>query len=155
MKSAACFCLLLMTSFVGAAPTDPPGSLYHLNVSMQNQRGENHGLDVARGYPVLVTMFYGSCPAACPLIIETLQVIESDLTIADRGQVRVLMISLDPKQDTPEALRDLAKNVASMNSAGRSQGRMKLQYARSRRSSTCSIDVFRMDSTTMRTSSPS
>ena len=54
-------------------------------------------------------MFYGSCPAACPLIIETLQVIESDLTIADRGQVRVLMISLDPKQDTPEALRDLAK----------------------------------------------
>ena len=41
MKSAACFCLLLTVSFVGAAPTDPPGSLYHLNVSLQNQRGED------------------------------------------------------------------------------------------------------------------
>jgi protein SCO1/2 len=87
---------------------DPPDSLYHLDAGLTNQAGAAHGLDVHRGHPVLVTMFYASCPATCPLIIDTLRATERELTAAQRARLRVLMISLDPERDTPAALRELA-----------------------------------------------
>jgi protein SCO1/2 len=57
---------------------------------------------------VLVTLFYGSCPAACPLIIDTLRATEKNLPAAERDSLRVLLISIDPERDTPEALHALA-----------------------------------------------
>ena len=76
--------MLLACAAVGAAPQagDPPASIYQLDAALTNQDGKTHGLDVYRGHPVLVTMFYGSCPAACPLIIDTLRATEKELTPA-------------------------------------------------------------------------
>ena len=37
-------------------------------------------LDLYRGHPVMVTMFYATCPATCPLIIDTLRAVERDST---------------------------------------------------------------------------
>jgi protein SCO1/2 len=64
---------------------------------------------VYRGHPVLITMFYSSCPATCPLLIDTLRATERELTPAQRDRLRVLLISIDPQRDTPEALRTLAE----------------------------------------------
>ena len=95
---------------MGAGPQagDPPTSIYQLDAALTDQDGRARGLDVYRGHPVLVTMFYGSCPASCPLIIDTLRATEKDLTPAHRADLRVLMISIDPARDTPEALKALA-----------------------------------------------
>lgn len=61
-----------------------------------------------RGQPVLVGMFYASCPNACPTLIAAMRRLEDKLEPAQRDQLRVLMISIDPKNDTPEKLSELA-----------------------------------------------
>ncbi len=87
----------------------PTASIYQLDATLTDQAGRAHGLDMYRGHPVLITMFYASCPAACPLIIDTLRATEKDLTAAQRADLRVLMISIDPERDTVAALRSLAE----------------------------------------------
>ena len=91
-----------------AAGNDPPKSLYHLDAKLTDQSGRKHGLDVYRGHPVLVTMFYGSCQATCPMIIDTLRATERAVPVEQRAGLRVLMISFDPQRDTPAALRAIA-----------------------------------------------
>ncbi len=100
---------MLAASGAPARESDPPESLYHLDAELLDQSGAQHGLDVYRGHPVLVTMFYASCPATCPLIVDTLRATERELTTQQRADLRVLMISVDPQRDTPAALRELAE----------------------------------------------
>ncbi len=84
----------------------PPNSVYHLQVSVEDQFGEITGLDRYRGKPVLVTMFYASCPHVCPMLISTIKLTESKLSAEERADLRVLTISIDPDRDTPENLRE-------------------------------------------------
>ncbi|HYJ40521.1 MAG TPA: SCO family protein [Steroidobacteraceae bacterium] len=111
MKVLLTCALLLAASLVSAAsPEAAPGpSLYDLSERLSNQDGAPVGLDVHRGNKVLVSMFYSSCPATCPLIIDTLRAVERGLDSSQRSDLRVLMISFDPARDTAEALRELAK----------------------------------------------
>ena len=89
-------------------PALPSNSLYQLEVKLIDQDGRAVGLDAHRGHPVLVTMFYASCPAVCPMLIDTLRATEKQLDPATRANLRVLMISIDPERDTAEALHRLA-----------------------------------------------
>jgi protein SCO1/2 len=74
-----------------------------------DQRGRPVGLDVFRGHPVLISMFYATCPDACPLLIADVQRIERELTPRIRADLRIVLVSLDPERDTPDALRALAR----------------------------------------------
>jgi protein SCO1/2 len=58
-----------------------------------------------RGKPLLVTLFYNNCTSVCPMLTAQLQTLERQLSPRTRGDITVLMISLDPTHDTPEALR--------------------------------------------------
>jgi protein SCO1/2 len=87
----------------------PPSSVYHLQVSVEDQFGEITGLDRYRGKPVLVTMFYASCPHVCPMLISTIKLTESKLSAEERAGLRVLTVSIDPERDTPEKLRETLK----------------------------------------------
>jgi len=92
------------------AETDPPpDSLYHLRVALLSQTGATVGFDLNRGHPTLVSMFYGSCPAACPMLITSMQVYEAQLDDASRGRLRVLLVSFDAERDTPTQLEQLAR----------------------------------------------
>jgi protein SCO1/2 len=109
---SVCFALLFGLA-AHAAPTPTPihspTSIYNLDVQLTNQAGKSHGLDVYRGKPLLITMFYGSCPMACPLLIDTVRAVERSVPEAQRKELRVLMISIDPEHDTPAALAKLAQ----------------------------------------------
>lgn len=87
----------------------PPQSIYRLDAALTNQSGVAHGLNVYEGHPVLVTMFYGSCPAACPLLMDNLRAIERAAPGAERQRLRVLLISIDPEHDSAQSLQELAK----------------------------------------------
>lgn len=100
--------LALISSFPAHA-ADPPASLYQLEAALTAQDGRAVGLDVHRGHPVLVTMFYAGCQATCPVIIDTLRAVEHALNADQRRDLRVLLISIDPEHDTPEALAALAR----------------------------------------------
>jgi protein SCO1/2 len=104
-------CLLLALASL-AAPgihaADGTASLYQMHEKLTNQDGKAIDLDVYRGHKVLVTMFYGSCPATCPLIIDTLRALERKARTEQGADLRVLLISFDAEHDTPAALRELA-----------------------------------------------
>jgi protein SCO1/2 len=101
--------LLAATGVHAATPAgESPTSIYQFEAALTDQDGKPRGLDVYRGHPVLITMFYASCPAACPLIIDTLRATEKNLTPAQRANLRVLLVSIDPDRDSPSALRALA-----------------------------------------------
>ena len=85
----------------------PPDSVYHLRVAVEDQSGSITGLDRYKGQPVLVTMFYATCPHVCPMLISTIKITESMLSDEERAQLRIMTISIDPEQDTPEKLREL------------------------------------------------
>jgi protein SCO1 len=99
----------LLAATAVAKESDPPESIYHLEAALTDQAGRPRGLDLYRGSPVLVTLFYASCPATCPLIIDTLRATERGLAPEQRARLRVLMISIDPERDTPAALKQLAE----------------------------------------------
>jgi protein SCO1 len=101
--------LLILTVPALAEPTYPPQSIYHLDAALTDQSGKQLRLDVQRGHPVLVTMFYASCPMTCPMLIDTLRAIEHAVPQSQRSNLRVLMISIDAERDTPETLRRLAE----------------------------------------------
>lgn len=90
-------------------PSDwsPPlfeGSVYDLPAVVTDQNGNAVSIDVFRGHPVLITMFYATCPNACPLLTADIKRIDRQLPQPVRDKLRVLMVSFDSTRDTPELL---------------------------------------------------
>jgi len=107
-RMAALLLAFLFAVNVIAKESDPPESIYQLDARLTDQTGHAQGLDLYRDTRVLITMFYGSCQATCPLIIDTLRSTERGLSPEQRAKLRVLMISFDPERDTPQALAEIA-----------------------------------------------
>lgn len=84
-------------------------SAYQLHAQLTTQAARTTGLDMYRGHPTLIAMFYGSCPAACPMLITAMQVYESRLPEVPQARLRVLLVSFDAARDTPEQLDRLAR----------------------------------------------
>ena len=107
--------LLLSLSGFGAAKAGPaakplPGnSVYQLQATLVDTSGRPRLWSEFRGQPRIATMFYSSCPYMCPLIIESGKAIDRSLTPAERARLGVVMVSLDPKRDSPAALTALVK----------------------------------------------
>lgn len=106
----ACFCIALTIAFAPMANANPPAeqlpgaSLYHLDVALEPALAAPLALSKLRGHPVVITMFYSSCAAACPIITFEMQRVEAALTPAERAQVRFVMVSVDDARDTPATL---------------------------------------------------
>ena len=104
-----CLWLLAALPAAGADPKPLPGnSVYQLQARLLDQAGRPVQWRDLRGKPRIATMFYSNCPYMCPLIIETGKGIDRALTPAERCRLGVVMVSLDPKRDTPAALAALA-----------------------------------------------
>ena len=100
---------LLATSTLCAAADLPADSIYQLGAQLTTQTGNTTGMDLYRGHPTLISMFYGSCPAACPMLISAMQAYESHLDKRSRARLRVLLVSFDAARDTPQQLDRLAR----------------------------------------------
>ena len=82
---------------------DPQPSIYDLPIELRDPSGKTIGLDVARGHRVLISMFYSSCPVACPVLIDELKQTLAELP----PDVRVVLVSFDPARDTADRLRQV------------------------------------------------
>jgi protein SCO1/2 len=88
-----------------ARPAPLPGdSLYQLPLPIVDQDGRTWDWRTRRGRPQVVSMFYTSCRYVCPLIVDSGKALEKALTPAERDRIDLLLISLDPRNDTPAAL---------------------------------------------------
>jgi protein SCO1 len=92
-----------------AAFADEP-SLHDFSSTFVDQDGRRVTLaKLAKGHPVMLTMFYGTCPAACPLLVSRMKRIERELPEAVRRDLRVILVSFDPARDTVESLKRLQR----------------------------------------------
>ena len=73
-------------------------------IALHDAWGRPVSLASQRGRYVLVTFLYVHCPDVCPLIAQNLNAALQQLG-PKRDRVRVLAVSVDPKGDTPAAVR--------------------------------------------------
>lgn len=103
--------LLLVSLALASAVTNaglPRDSVYHLSATVQDQDGSTVRWSELHGTVRIVTMFYSSCPHACPMIVETIKAIESRLPVAERTRLQVGLLSFDYERDTPSRLKKVA-----------------------------------------------
>jgi protein SCO1 len=79
-------------------PAPPP------DFALRDQYGHLVRLSALRGKVVLLTFLYTHCPDVCPLTANNLNSVLARLGPA-RADVRVLAVSVDPKGDTPTAVK--------------------------------------------------
>jgi protein SCO1/2 len=68
--------------------------------SLRDQNGQLVGPHSMRGHPFVVAFLYTHCPDVCPVIAANLGV-----ALRKLPGLRVLAVSVDPKNDTPAAVR--------------------------------------------------
>lgn len=93
------------TANVGFRCARPAAEPYYADISLQTQDDKRVAFDVHGDHLRIVTMFYASCPMACPLTIDTLHSIDRQLTPAERARLEVLMVTFDPAHDSPSVLK--------------------------------------------------
>ena len=101
--------LLALPATAVSADELPGDSVYRVGAQLTDQSGQALAFADAAGAVRLTSLFYASCGYVCPLLIEQIRAIEAQLDDAQRQRLRVLLISLDPERDTPEALATLAR----------------------------------------------
>ncbi|MEW6167062.1 MAG: SCO family protein [Pseudomonadota bacterium] len=106
MRTSAALAAALALN-VGAQPL-PEDSVYQLQMPLRTQAGADAPLDVYRGHPVLISMFYASCGYVCPMLVHSLQRLDQGLDAPARAKLRVLLVSFDAERDTPEVLKETA-----------------------------------------------
>lgn len=75
--------------------------------SFIDQFGNERRLNSLQGRRVLLHAFYGTCLTVCPIVIEQLREVYSDLSPEKRNALVILSISVDPARDTTERLAEL------------------------------------------------
>lgn len=88
-------------------PTDY--SLYALDATWTNQRGIEMQLAELQGRPVMMAMVFTNCRYACPIIVHDMKRIERELPQELADDIHLVLVSLDPERDDPEALALFAR----------------------------------------------
>ena len=104
--------LMLACAIAFAAPANKPAplprdSVYQLPLVLTDQAGHAADWRTRRGAPQVVAMFYTSCQYICPLIVDSGKAVDKSLTPQQRARLKILLVSMDPKRDTPAALKNI------------------------------------------------
>ncbi len=84
------------------------------DISFIDQFGNERSLAALRGRRVLLHAFYGTCLTVCPIVIEELRELYSDLTPEQRRALVILSISVDPARDTTERRAELWREEGAL-----------------------------------------
>ncbi|MCP2026088.1 protein SCO1/2 [Flavobacterium sp. HSC-32F16] len=83
-------------------------SIYNLPSKWTTQDGKDIELKSLNGNVLVMVMIYTSCKAACPRLVADMRDIESKLDKKSKKNVKLILVSIDPKTDTPEKLKSFA-----------------------------------------------
>ena len=67
-------------------------------------------LSAQQGKVVVLAFLYTHCPDVCPLTAEEFRQAQQKLTDDERDRTIFVAVSVDPRQDTPEAVQSFAKD---------------------------------------------
>ena len=91
----------------GSLPRSAPGFAF------VDQFGNERELASLQGRRVLLHAFYGTCITVCPVVIEQLREMYSDLSPEQRRNLAILSISVDSTRDTTERLAELWREAGA------------------------------------------
>lgn len=116
--AAACIASLLLLAGCDKLFAPPKSPFNTIDVTGTEMGGELRLADAAgnprtmadyRGKVVVVSFGFTHCPDVCPTTLADLAKAVRALG-ADAGRVQVLFVTVDPKRDTPEVLRQYVPN---------------------------------------------
>ena len=67
-------------------------------------------LSAQQGKVVVLSFLYTHCPYVCPLTAETFRQAQRKLSDAERDRTVFVAVSVDPRQDTPDAVQAFARD---------------------------------------------
>ncbi|MHA6728038.1 SCO family protein [Chryseobacterium sp. A301] len=104
--------LLLACKDTGASDSklEPESnSVFLLDSEWQNQNGETLKLEQLKGKNMVVAMIFTSCTTACPILIADMKKIYNGIDAKHQESTSMVLISIDPDNDSPEVLKEFAK----------------------------------------------
>lgn len=84
---------------------------------LTDQEGRARSFADFRGKTVVFSFFFTSCPTVCPREVQALSEVQRRLSPELKERVAFVTMSVDPENDTPEAMRQFAlANGAALSS---------------------------------------
>lgn len=83
-----------------------------------DQDGDLFDLSEHRGDAFLIFFGYTYCPDACPLMLSKLAAVYDVLDLAPGQHVRTIYVTVDPRRDTPEQLREYLAYFSTVDVRG-------------------------------------
>lgn len=102
---------------MAADSVDMSDSIYHLAGTWYTHRGEQISLHNFQGSAVVISMIYGNCVTACPVLVNDARRIYNALPEAYQSHVKLVMVSFDDDRDTPAALAEYVERYKLNESA--------------------------------------
>lgn len=87
-----------------------PASIFNLSSKWETPDGTKIQLEDLKGKVLTMVMIYTSCKTACPRLTADMKAIEAKVAHKNPEDLRYVLISIDPKNDTPEKMREFIKN---------------------------------------------
>lgn len=84
-------------------------SIFNLTTKWNTEEGETIQLEDLKGKTLVMVMIYTTCKAACPRLVADMRNIEAKIPEKSLKNLRFVLISIDPENDTPERLKAFAK----------------------------------------------
>lgn len=83
-------------------------SIFNLTSNWNTEEGKSITLKDLKGKTLVMVMIYTTCKAACPRLVADMRSIETKIPTKYKEDVNYILISIDPKTDTPEKLKAFA-----------------------------------------------
>jgi protein SCO1/2 len=103
--------LMALPMFTAAAPAQSarePAPEAGADFSLTDHNGSRFRLSDHRGKVILLFFGYTSCTEACPIILSRINSVFKQLG-ADQGKALAVFISVDPRRDTTQVLREYVR----------------------------------------------
>ena len=83
-------------------------------ISMVDMKNDKFALDelLSRESPIILNFIFTSCTTICPVMSNTFQQVQKQLE-PKQSKYRMVSISIDPENDTPEKLREYASRFGA------------------------------------------
>ena len=84
-------------------------SIFNLTSTWHTEEGKTIQLEDLKGETLIMVMIYTTCKAACPRLVADMRNIEAQIPKDQIGKLQFVLVSIDPKTDTPDRLKAFAK----------------------------------------------
>ncbi|MDQ3108612.1 MAG: SCO family protein [Bacteroidota bacterium] len=86
----------------------PDQSIFNLTTAWRTEEAKEIRMNDLKGKVLVVVMIYTSCKVACPRLVADMRNIERQIPEDKKSDVQFVLVSIDPKEDTPERLKSFA-----------------------------------------------